>query len=261
MKSLLFWVKTGENLGHYRLFLHNYFPWVWFLLTFSSFPHLKGLCSVRLVDKLFRFIPLKWLSFWVSCGSLSSGFRVPVVVDDPLAELDPLLHLELGHIVGLSAELGVLPLQPVHLHWVLVAPVSPDLHQWNLGVHLRPWPSSWGPPSPCWSWSSCWSRSCCCSRTWGRSWGRTWCWGRSWCCSRTWGRSWGRSKSCCCWGRSWGRSRSCCCWGRRWYWSRSWNWYLDRSWNGRWLDTLLCSSLSHFLPLQACCSLWLDSRC
>ena len=41
---------------------------------------------------------------------------VSAVVDDLLAELDPLLHLELGHMVGLPAELGVLPLQPVHLH-------------------------------------------------------------------------------------------------------------------------------------------------
>ena len=41
---------------------------------------------------------------------------VSAVVDDLLAELDPLLHLELGHMVGLSAELGVPPFQPVHLH-------------------------------------------------------------------------------------------------------------------------------------------------
>ena len=41
---------------------------------------------------------------------------VSAVVDDLLAELDPLLRLELGHMVGLPTELGVLPLQPVHLH-------------------------------------------------------------------------------------------------------------------------------------------------
>ena len=38
------------------------------------------------------------------------------VVDVLLAELEPLLYPELGHMVGLPAELGVLPLQPVHLH-------------------------------------------------------------------------------------------------------------------------------------------------
>jgi hypothetical protein len=54
----------------------------------------------------------KSLFFWFKLGW---RFEVSVVVDDLLAELDPLLHLELGHMVGLSAELRVLPLQPVHL--------------------------------------------------------------------------------------------------------------------------------------------------
>ena len=39
-----------------------------------------------------------------------------VIADVLLAELEPLLYLELGHLVGRPAELGVLPLQPVHLH-------------------------------------------------------------------------------------------------------------------------------------------------
>jgi ABC-type uncharacterized transport system permease subunit len=77
--------KTGVNFGAFQtalaqllslgmiplLFLASFSR---IILTFGSFPHLKGLCSVRLVDKLFRFIPLKWLSLWVSWGSLSSGF-------------------------------------------------------------------------------------------------------------------------------------------------------------------------------------------
>ena len=41
---------------------------------------------------------------------------VSVVADVLLAELEPLLYPELGHLVGRPAELGVLPLQPVHLH-------------------------------------------------------------------------------------------------------------------------------------------------
>ena len=63
---------------------------------------------------------------------------VSVIADVLLAELEPLLYLELGHLVGRPAELGVLPLQPVHLHCTaLLAPASPDSCRWNLWLHLR----------------------------------------------------------------------------------------------------------------------------
>ena len=59
------------------------------------------------------------------------------VADVLLAELYPLLDLGQRHLVGLPAELGLLPLQPVHLHCALVAPASPGSCQWNLWLHLR----------------------------------------------------------------------------------------------------------------------------